>query len=49
MDFLEQVHHKAIKMKGLAHYFYEERLRELRVFSLEKVKGALIKISISCL
>jgi len=38
-DLLEQLHRRARKtIRGLKDLFYEERLRELRLFSLEKRK-----------
>ncbi|PKU47381.1 hypothetical protein llap_2283 [Limosa lapponica baueri] len=37
MDLLERVQQRATKMiRGLEHLFYEDRLRKLRLFSLDK-------------
>lgn len=40
MDILEKVQWRAMEMiKGLEHMWYEEKLRELELFTLEKAQG----------
>jgi len=40
VEFIEWIQRRATKMiRGLAHFLYEERLREFSLFSLEMIMG----------
>lgn len=48
MEFLEQVHQRATKLvSGLENVFYEEKLRELDLFSLAKRKQGTSSICVN--